>query len=198
MLELLTGFVLGLSLAAPPGPVTALAVDATFRKGAPAGMMVFLGATTADLTFFLVAWAGAVAVLSAHPGALAAATLAGAGVMLFYAWGAWRSAGATGDVDRVAPATFVTGLVVALTSPFNLAWWVSSGTVLMASLGILLFVGMFAGILSWVVFFPSVLHRLGRRSRTFQKVVAVASAAVLAGFGAWLLWDGVRRLTASF
>lgn len=157
-------------------------------------MRVGWGATTADLGFFLLAWAGATALLATHVLVRALVSLAGAGVLLFYAYGAWRSATGPAAVERVAPATFVTGFVAAATSPFNFAWWVGPGSAIIAEVGVVLVAGMFVGILAWVAFFVYALTHAGRRIRELQRLVAWASAVVLAGFAAWIGWVGFGLL----
>lgn len=194
MVAFLSGIVLGLSLAAPPGPVSALMADSTLRRGPLAGSLVGLGATTADFVFFLLAWAGAVAVLADRPVLRAFLALAGAALLVYYAVGAWRSTRDPVEVQRVAPATFATGFVAAATSPFNLAWWVGPGSVLIASVGVVLVAGMFTAILVWVGVVPYLFAHAGRRIRSMQRVVSVASAAVLLAFAVLVAIDGVRLL----
>jgi threonine/homoserine/homoserine lactone efflux protein len=190
----LAGLALGVSLAAPPGPVTALMAQEVARRGASAGARVGLGATTADGCFFLLALAGAIAVLASQPVVLGALSLAGMALLLFYARSAWRSARQPLQVPRAGPAGFRTGFLAAATSPFNLAWWVGPGSVLIASAGLLLAAGLFAGILAWIALFALGLERLGRRVPRFQEAVAYASAAVLAAFAAWIAWRGAQLL----
>lgn len=94
----------------------------------------------------------------------------------------------------MAPATYMTGFVAAATSPFNLAWWVGPGSVLIASVGLLLVVGMFTGILAWVGLMPWLVAHAGRRVRSLQKVVSIVSAAVLLVFAVVVAVDGIGLL----
>jgi threonine/homoserine/homoserine lactone efflux protein len=186
------GIALGLSLAAPPGPVNALMANEVARRGPWAGARVGLGATCADFGYFLLAFAGAVALLADRPRLLGLVSLAGAALLLSYAWGDVR-----GARRAVAPqeqhATFRTGFLAAATSPFNLAWWVGPGTALIAQAGLALVAGLFVGVLGWVALFTQGLARL-RGVRRIQELVAYASAAVLAAFAAWAAWRGLQLL----
>lgn len=206
-LPLLAGLALGLSLAAPPGPVTALMVQATARRGAWRGFAVGLGATSADACFLLLALLGGIAVLAERPTLLGLASLAGAGLLACFALGAWR--GARGAArSRGAPAGregaqgstepgFAAGFAAAITSPFNLAWWIGPGSVLIASVGLSIVAGLFAGILAWILFLPHALAVLGRRLPRFQEGAGYASAAILAVFAAWVAWRGAAGLGAA-
>src|SRR5438876_4982618 len=55
---LLTGIVLGLSIAGPPGPVNATAAYEVGTKSWLSGWLVELGATTADGIFFVLTYYG--------------------------------------------------------------------------------------------------------------------------------------------
>lgn len=190
---LLAGIALGVSLAAPPGPVTALMANEVARRGARAGIWVGLGATTADLGFFVLALLGAVALLRDRPLLLGAMSLVGAALLLWFARGAWRAARAPAEAGE-ARATFRSGFLAAATSPFNLAWWLGTGSPLFANAGAGLGVGMFLGIVAWVLLFTHAVAALGHRVRRFQEGVAYASAAVLAAFAAWIAWTGLGLL----
>lgn len=193
------GALLGLSLAAPPGPVTALMASEAAQRGPRAGLVVGLGASTADFGFFLLAFAGAVAVLAQRPVLLGALSLLGAALLACFARGAWRAAraaGAGGQRAHAGRAGYARGFLAAATSPFNLAWWVGPGSVLIAQAGPALDAGMFAGILGWCVAFNGGVAALGRRVARLQEVVAYASAAILLAFAAWVAWRGALLLGA--
>ncbi|MCA1813891.1 MAG: LysE family translocator [Halobacteriales archaeon] len=190
------GVLLGVSLAAPPGPVTALMASEVLQRGPRRGLLVGLGASTADFGFFLLAFLGAIAVLPTLPALLGAVSLLGAALLAWYAWGAWRAARQPAREGGVPRAGFAQGFLAAATSPFNLAWWIGPGSVLIAQAGLAIVAGMFAGILGWVVVFTVGLAALGRRVRRLQEGVAYASAAILVGFAAWVAWRGMELLRA--
>lgn len=197
----LAGIALGLSLAAPPGPVNALMLQASAARGPRAGIPIGLGATTADAGYFLLALAGTLAFLVQRPALLGVLSVVGAALLLYYAWGSWQAGRAAGAPEpaaaapeRSTPAGFRDGFLAAATSPFNLAWWVSTGSVLIAQVGLWLVAGMFAGIVAFVLSFSVAVGHLGRRVRRFQEVMAYLSAALLLGFAGWVALRGAELL----
>ncbi len=55
---LIAGIALGLSMAAPPGPVNAVIAGKTSEKGWSYGFRVGFGALTSDALFFVIAYIG--------------------------------------------------------------------------------------------------------------------------------------------
>jgi threonine/homoserine/homoserine lactone efflux protein len=108
--------------------------------------------------------------------------------------------------------------VLALTNPYQVVFWLTVGVGLLrpgtvdvlaqtpyvgASLaGLLvvrtgspaLLVGLFGGILLWIVGFPALLVAGQRRVERATPMVAGVSAVVLAGFGLAFLWDAAGTL----
>ncbi len=206
---LVFGFVLGLSLAMPPGPILAYAADRGIRGGYWPAVTVGLGATTADATFCGLMALGLVRLIAGNTTVLDVLTLGGSALMLFFAYGAWRTAEASrgnggamptldeSQVKRVAAkGTFVAGFVLAITSPYNFAWWSGVGTGLFQDFGWSVFVGFFAGIVSWVFVFAWLVVWMRSRVKGALMVVSYASAVMLAGFAVWLGWTALSGLVA--
>jgi threonine/homoserine/homoserine lactone efflux protein len=228
------GVVFGLALAAPPGPMNAVIAEESVLRGWLAGFTAGLGAMTADLVFFLLALAGAVAFLENAPTVEAVMVAVGGLLMLYFAVGALRGARetfTTGDDSRVGdradgpetadpPKTvgFWKALVLALTNPYQILFWVTVGVGLLrpgtvdvlAALPVVgaelagtlvvrtgspaLLAGLFVGIVVWIVGFPATLVSAGRRVDAFAPAVAALSALVLAGFGVTFLWTAAGTL----
>jgi threonine/homoserine/homoserine lactone efflux protein len=113
-------------------------------------------------------------------------------------------------------AGFRKAFVLALTNPYQVVFWLTVGVGLLeagqvdllrrlpvlgadlAGLAVVrtgspaLLVGLFVGILVWIVGFPAALVSARRRVERFAPAVAVLSAAVLAGFGFVFLVRAVR------
>jgi threonine/homoserine/homoserine lactone efflux protein len=237
---LVAGAVFGLALAAPPGPMNAVIAEESVRRGWLAGFTAGLGAMTADFVFFVLSLAGVVAFLDDAPTVRAVMILAGGLVMLYFASGAARdlrgttlsddgptaavgeggTSGDERDADGTGPGTrgFRRALVLALTNPYQILFWLTVGVGLLrpgtvdvlavvpvvgADLaGVLvvktgspaLLVGLFCGIVVWIVGFPATLVRIGRRVDAFAPAVAAVSALVLAGFGLTFLWTATTTL----
>lgn len=206
------GAALAWSLAAPPGPGNALMAQETARRGLAYGWAVGLGAITGDLLMLTLTRFGVLRILDRLPWLHVALGVAGALLMAYFAYGAWKSARAPLDLTATAAAAaaataavpanaarravagmggiggaFGRGLVLILTSPFNLGWWLSAGTLTIQTYGALGMAGFFLGLLAWVAVWNVVAREGARRVRRFAHGVAYAAAGVLAVFAVVIL-----------
>nr|WP_233571958.1 MULTISPECIES: LysE family transporter [Halobacteriales] len=217
VVSLLAGMVFGLALAAPPGPMNAVIAEEAVVRGRLAGARAGLGAATADFVFFLLALFGVVTFIEQFQRLRGVMVLVGGCLMLYYAYGAIEDVQDT-YTGETAPAEgkgFQKAFVLALTNPYQIVFWLTVGVGLLepgridvlaeasASLaGVLvvetgspaLLVGLFAGIGLWVTAFPAALAAAKARIDALAPVVAYLSAAVLAGFGCYFLYDGTATL----
>lgn len=180
------GFALGLSLAAPPGPILALSAERTAERGFWPGAAVPLGATVGDGTHALLMSLGLLPLLADHPTVLNVVNLGGAVLMFVLAYQAVRGArGGVGEADRrSAPLGGLgAGYLIALTSPYNFAWWLGAGTRFLQDYGVLLFVGFFAALVAFSLAFPAFVAWARERIDGFVRWVAYVSAVLLAAFG---------------
>jgi threonine/homoserine/homoserine lactone efflux protein len=213
----LAGIVFGLALAAPPGPMNAIIAEESVVRGWAAGFRAGLGAMLADVAFFLLALAGAVSIVEELPRLQAGMITLGGLLMLYFAVDAARNAGAAFAPTETAAGGrgFQKAFVLGLTNPYQILFWLTVGVGLLESgeidvlarapgLGELLagalvvqtgsatlVVGLFVGVVVWIVGFPAALVAAGRRLDALAPVVAAVSALVLAGFGAVFLYDGL-------
>ena len=217
--SLALGAVFGLALAAPPGPMNAVIAEESVLRGWLAGFKAGLGAMTADICFFILAFLGAVAFIGSMPTLRAVMVGIGGFLMLYFAYGAVTDAAE--GVDWTAGASgkgFWKALVLALTNPYQIVFWLTVGVGLIqpGTVDVLshtpyigdtfdgllviqtgspaLLVGFFGGIVLWIVGFPASLIMAGRRIDRFAPTVAYASALVLALFGGWFLFDAAETL----
>jgi threonine/homoserine/homoserine lactone efflux protein len=191
------GIAIGLSLAAPPGPVNAMIASHTVTRSLRAGFFVGLGATTAD-TIFLIASVLAHSAIASLQGWIPFIALIGAGLMVYLAWKTARSWPRAGAVLEATPEdhgrSYATGLSVNLSSPWPILWWLTVGLILIDQLGPAVLVGFFGGLLLWNTAFPVALREAQRRiARTYHAVLAF-SVVCLVGFAAWLVWSAVIAL----
>ena len=214
----LAGVAFGLALAAPPGPMNAVIAEESVLRGWGSGFKAGLGAMTADLVFLALALAGAVAVVERAPTLRNAMVAVGGLLMLYFAYGAVRDAR---ESFRAAAAPegrgFTKAFVLALTNPYQILFWLTVGVGLLApgQIDVLayaadaltglvvvetghpaLVVGLFGGIVVWIVGFPAALVAAEQRMENAAPVVAVLSAAVLVLFGAYFLYDAVSGFAA--
>jgi threonine/homoserine/homoserine lactone efflux protein len=215
------GVVFGLALAAPPGPMNAIIAEESVLRGWPAGFKAGLGAMSADLCFLLLSLAGAVAVIDDLP--TLRATMIGIGglLMLYFAYGAASDVQATLAPEATTDGQskgFRKAFVLALTNPYQILFWLTvgigllqqgshdllaetpylgdalAGTLVVQTGSVALLVGLFGGILVWILGFPAALVAAGRRIDRVAPAVAAVSALVLAGFGVAFLWDAATTL----
>lgn len=189
------GFLLGLLLAAPPGPVMAIMATEASRGRAGASLRTAFGAMTADAVWLAVAGLGFVAFLDARPRLIGALGLAGAALLLWMAWGTWRAA-RVGIQHSEIRGGYKLGFVTILTSPFSLAYWLANGALLLDRFGAWGIAGLFAGLIAYTVAFTYGVVWLGRRVERLAEMVAYVSVVALAAFGAWVAWTSVAYLTA--
>ena len=189
-----SGVILGISIAAPPGPVNAAAAYHITRSWL-AGWLTLLGATTADGIFFVLTYFGLTALIASGE-VREILFVAGGAFMLYLAYSTLRSAR---DPPGTAPPRagrfpYILGLTIGLTNPFQLAWWIAVGIGMISSFGLSIVVGFFAGILAWTIFFATLLHAGISRYRRIYPVLVYASGAILIGFGVWFLYTAISSL----
>jgi threonine/homoserine/homoserine lactone efflux protein len=214
----LGGVLFGLALAAPPGPMNAVIAEESAVRGWRAGFTAGLGAMTADACFFVLAVLGAATVVTNTPG-LRRLMIAGGGLlMVWFAYGAVREANALSNADTDVDAEsqgFRKALVLALTNPYQVAFWLTVGIGLLEEgridvlshlpavgtelSGLLvvqtghpvLLAGLFGGIVVWITGFPAAIVAARRRVERLAPVVAWASAFVLASSGILFLFQAL-------
>ncbi len=192
----LAGTALGLSIAAPPGPVNAMiAVQST--RSMLRGFLVGLGAMTSDATFLVITYHMRQLITIEGP-AKGALSLASSVLLAYLAYLTLMSVkkldGTRGHEERATAVPYLTGLSIGLTNPFQIAWWMSVGLSLISSIGLIIILGFFSGILVWIVSFPMVIHFAQSRVPWLYKVVGYASAALLIAFSLWFFSNALQLL----
>jgi Putative threonine efflux protein len=220
------GALFGLALAAPPGPMNAVIAEEAVLRGWTAGTRAGLGAATADAFFFALAYLGVASVVESLPWLRAVMVAAGGCLMCYFAVGAARGARASfrptaGDDPMLTEGKgFQKALVLALTNPFQVLFWLTvgvgmlrpgeldvlaplpvvgdglAGTLVVSTGSPALLGGFFLGILGWVTAFPAGLAAAEDRVEAVAPVVAAGSALVLAGFGVFFLVDAATTLVS--
>ena len=189
----LTGALLGVSLAAPPGPVTAIMANAVLRGRVRESFLTACGAISADFTWLSLAVLGAIAYLGRHPRVVGLMGLAGGLLLLWMAWGTWKAA-RSGLHENHTPGSWKLGYMTVLTSPFSVAWWLANGTLLYTSWGPPGIAGMFLSLLLYSVAFSYAFRWLGARTALAVVGVAYASVFMLAGFGLYVGFTALKLI----
>ncbi len=131
------GLVLGWSVAWPPGPINAEMIRRGLGRGFWSAYAVGLGACSGDFLWALAVSLGA-GVAADLPGVRPALATISFALLLLLAWtflrGAWRAARAHRQGEPPAPRSsrldgarggFLLGISMALSSPWNIAFWLA-------------------------------------------------------------------------
>ena len=197
---LVAGVALGLSIAAPPGPVNAVIAVQSVKSNVR-GFLVGLGAMTSDATFLVITYylGGLIMIDDRVRGIFAVLSCI---LMAYLAYLTLRSSRNVATMmsrgERRVPMPYLTGLSIGLTNPFQITWWMSVGLSLISSIGLVIIAGFFAGILLWITLFPTVMHWANKRIPQLYRVVIYVSSALLVAFSAWFLYSAVMILVKPF
>ncbi|AKH97286.1 LysE family transporter [Halanaeroarchaeum sulfurireducens] len=207
LLSIVAGLLLGLSLAAPPGPMNAVIAEESVNRSWRAGFAAGLGAMSADALFFVFALAGLVTVVENAPTLRGVMVGIGGLLMLYFAYGAVANAGSFSESEHGDAAGFGKAFALALTNPYQITWWLTAGIGLLnpgqieafgvslsAANGLLTIGGFFLGILLWVTSFPAALRAAGDRVDALGTGIAYVSALVLVWFAGVFVLDAAGTL----
>lgn len=192
----LKGLIVGLSLAAPVGPIGILCIRRTLANGRAAGFVSGLGAATADAMYGAAAGFGLTAVAGVLVGGQQWLRLVGGLFLLSLGIRTWRRAGQSGspsivsDTSRGLLGAYASTLALTLTNPMTIL----SFAAIFAGLGIAsgaryasaaaLVAGVFSGSALWWLTLSTVVGVLQHHlSTSGLQWVNRASGAIIAGFG---------------
>ncbi len=177
------GVALGLSIAAPPGPMNALIANSSLKSPVH-GTSVGAGAMSADLIFFVITFF----IRNFIPKfVLEVLYFVGGIYMLFIAFSVMSS--------KFMPASrkgnYFVGLSLGLTNPYQILWWLTVGVFVLTQFPLFIVPGLFLGILIWIVSFPRLINYLGYK---YSKYVRMSSFVVIVLFGLFILYEGLAMI----
>jgi len=223
MASAFAGGLFGLALAAPPGPMNAVIAEESVLRGWLPGVKAGFGAMVADVLFCTLALVGLIAVVRQSPTLQAVMIAVGGLLMCLFAVRTLQEArgSITGEASTDSARGFRRAFVLAVSNPYQIAFWLTIGVGLLdpgtldvltvlpepiAALPVLeastlivetgspaLLVGLFGGVLLWVMAFPTILVAVGDRIDAATPAIATLSALVLAAFGVVFLFDASTR-----
>ncbi len=125
-----TSFVLGLSGAMMPGPLLTVTISESLRRGWRAGPLLVAGHAALEGGVVLLLFFGLADVVR-QPAVFAAVALVGGLLLVWMAWGMWRSL-PTLHLDLAGEQgaglhPLAAGVVVSLANPYFTLWWATVG-----------------------------------------------------------------------
>ncbi len=193
---------IGLSIAAPVGPIGLLVIQRSVRDGRAMGLATGLGAAVADAAYGAVGAFGVSGVIQALQRVQQPLALAGAAFMGWLAWRTWRAPLATqaAAVPNAASlmAAFGSTLVLTLSNPATIfsfiaifsAMSVGSRAGVGAASPWLMVLGVCIGSAAWWLLLSAGVARWRHRfTPAWQRGINRASALLL---GAFALWQVLR------
>jgi threonine/homoserine/homoserine lactone efflux protein len=195
--------IVGLSIAAPVGPIGLLTIQRTIDRGFRIGLATGLGAAVADGMYGTVGALGVTWLITALTVARVPLALGGAALLLVLAWRTWRTPLAS--TSAAAPTTgawtaFGSTVLLTLANPATIVSFIAVFGALAAGVGgavspITMIVGVFLGSASWWLFLASLIAVTRHRfDDVWRRRISIGSAAVLAGFAVWQIVVAVRAI----
>lgn len=192
---------IGLSIAAPVGPIGLLTIQRSLNQGAAAGLATGLGAAVADALYGAVGAFGVSALIAALTGARVPLALAGGAFLLWLAWRSWhappadRAASAAGGADLLR--CFAGTFVLTLSNPATILSFIAVFGAMAGRLPTGAPWTMVSGVLAgsalwWLALSQAVARSRARFDARWRRRVNRASALLLAGFALWQ-WLGLWR-----
>ena len=156
---------------------------------------MLLGGTTADGLYFLLTYYGVTALVASEQ-VHEVLLLFGSALLLYLAFVTLRSSREPGrkSPNRSGRYPYLLGLLIGLSNPIQLAWWLTVGVGMVSAFGLGIVFGFFSGIIAWTIAFTEVLHRSIARYESAYSAIAYVSGLVLLVFGGWFLYSAISGL----
>ena len=148
------GIFLGLSMAAPPGPVNSLIIESSI-KSLYDGTKIGFGAMTADFIFMVLIFAFQKTINFSY--FLPIIYLAGALVFLYFAID-MKLHNTDSTSNEFTFYGYFKGLGTGLVNPYQIIWWLSAGLAIFETFGYTLFYFFFIGICIWIISITALVH----------------------------------------
>lgn len=190
---------IGLSIAAPVGPIGLLTIQRSLLQGPRAGLATGLGAAVADAMYGALGAYGVSAVIGALQAVRQPLALGGALFLLWMAWGLWRMPPPAHSARPTLAGEglwryFLGTVLLTLSNPATILSFIAvfgalsaRGGGAAASPGLVV-LGVFVGSALWWLLLSAGVGRLRERfDARWQRRVQRASALLLTAFALWQL-----------
>ena len=183
---IVSGLALGFSLTVPPGPMNAFIASKTAAGGTRTGIIAGTGAMSADMLL-------GVAVYLARTfidiqAVIKLIYIVGACVLSALAYFMLTTRSAAVD-EEPKLRTYSTAVLMGITNPFQILWWLTAGLAFAYIGGITLLSGLFTAVAVWIVVFPVMLHLGTRRHPGASRAVTIASAIIMLLFAGYFIFS---------
>lgn len=201
MLEaFLAGFLLGITHAVPPGPITFEVIRRGIVENFIASIKVNAGAVLADGIFFVLIMIGLLQLINSKNGRIAV-WIIGCLLLFFLSLrGMYKTISGKGNYKmdnsgekKSEMSPFITGLLICITSPFAIIWWTSvfAGSIAILGVDVLNLIWAFVGIAIACFAWYAVVGAFASAGKKFldERVVRVLSfiCALIMLFYAFML-----------
>ncbi len=189
---ILLGMSLGVSLAAPPGPITAMIVDRSMTS-VMKGFMIGMGAMSADFTLMIITIGfRSVVDLGAYDRYI---FLVGGIFFILLSFGVIRSRYSGNTIPERRNMNYFSGLFLGLVNPMQIAWWITAGLSVFQRFGIEPFYFLFLGIVLWVAFLTYAINRsVVRYGKKLAEGIKLFSFVILVSFGMVFIYYGLNLI----
>lgn len=207
MLDIIQNVILGISLAAPVGPVNVEVIRRGLKHGFFPAFILSLGAASADATYSLLVYFGLSNFINV-PVVRAAIWVFGAVVLIYLGWQSTKEYFKKIDLEKSKVKTsrnsFVAGYLITTSNPMTIIWWLGvfgailSSTAQMVTRTTALFNNfvIIVGVMLWF-FVLSILLHWGKKfvNEKTMRYISVIAGLVLIGFGLYFGYSAVVMTT---
>lgn len=205
----ISSFVIALSGAMMPGPLFAITVSETPRRGWISGPVLAAGHGVLELTLLLLIISGLGSFLQLRETFVIVAIIGGV-FLFFMAFSMFRSLPKltlNNDINRqVKGSLFIAGILLSLANPYWSFWWATIGvgylvqSMEIGAFGVIaFFTGHILGDLAWYSAVSLGVFK-GKRllnDRVYRKIVFIC-ALILVGFSFYFIWAGLEKIKDLF
>lgn len=191
-----SAMLIGLSIAAPVGPIGLLTLQRSLEHGPRAGLATGLGAAAADAVYGAIGAYGATWLMGALVAARVPLALYGAATLLWMAWGLVKPQADT-RAARTSPAQsgwqfFSTAFFLTLSNPATIFSFIAVFGALASRSAVqapgAMVLGVLTGSALWWLFLSTVVGKMRHRfDARWRRRINLLSASVLTGFALWQL-----------
>jgi threonine/homoserine/homoserine lactone efflux protein len=135
-----------------------------------------------------------VAVLLTGSLARNAISVIGGLILLYFAYATLKSYKKSAEApDSIGTGNhYLMGLVMGLTNPLGILWWVTAGAAFVAMFNVFGVIGFMLGLFSWVSCFSVFVHYAGKKVKIVYPAIIIGSGLMMLFFGLMLLYDVIR------